>query len=124
MIEGSGSGVGSEPLTNESGSRMPKNTGSAKLVATLRSLNRYHNQLHITLLYLILRLIGSWGGERLAAGQIGIVRGRVAQDEHRLLPLQLGQLVQDVQQLLQVVFEGLQRGLLTPRPHGAICKNP
>jgi hypothetical protein len=77
---------------------------------------------HITLLYLILRLIGSWGGERLPAGQIRIVRGRVAQDEHRLLPLQLGQLVQDVQQLLQVVLEGLQRGLLTPRPHGAICK--
>ena len=53
----------------------------------------------------------------MAAGQVAVVVGGVPQDKHRLLPLHLRQLVDDVQQLLQVGLEDIQRNLLSSRPH-------
>ena len=67
--------------------------------------------------YLVLWLVGSWCWQGLTAGQVGVVIGGVAQNQHRLLPLQLGQLVDDVEQLLQMVLKDLQGRLLPPRPH-------
>ena len=53
----------------------------------------------------------------MSAGEIRVVVGRVSQNEHRLLPLHLGQFVDYVEELLQVRFECVEGDLPSPGPH-------
>lgn len=53
----------------------------------------------------------------MSCGQVGVMVGRVPQDQHRLLPLHLGQLVNDVEQFLEMGFKHVQGHFLSSCPH-------